>query len=839
MLNRHKNWLVHKQTACGKDFSNPFMVDNLPKIVGFSTHLASLVKSWLVQDQTVLALASPKANELTIPEQTATGKGTSNPFMAGESTTQSLNTNVMFDSGCSKHMTGNKALLTDYQDIDGGFVAFGGSTRGGKITATKSETEFKNREIDEFCRQKGIKREYSVARTPQQNGVAERKNRTLIEAARTMLADSLLPTVFWAEAVNTACYKELHASDAVRKEFEAQCDSQEKITRASSTNSFNTVSTPVNTTSASRTFSPVGPSFVPFVWSLLAMPMMIMTWNHHILLNAYQEGFRGLISTTLTFTIVSPIPTTRVHTTHPKAQIIGDLKSAVQTRGMAKKNSREHAMISYIQKQSIYKSQRFLETLIYLFSYLNMNHKDISSRLMMTASTLMETNKALTKDDDSEDVDVHLYRFQVQPKVSHLNTVKRIFRYLKGQPKLGLWYPKDSPLILEAFSDSDYAGASLDMKSTTRGCQFLGSRTSTARTSANREVELTGIIDGQAKSITKAYLKRHLKLEDNGGVTTLPNSEIFEQLALMGVDIPLFPTMLTAPELSPSRIKSLPSLSPLHTQVSTPSTSQLPNTQPIPNAEEAVPMPHESPLHSVYSLGCDEGSLSLNKLIDLCTSLSKKVEARRRARIVVLEDEDAPEDSSKQGRKISNINEDPNISLVQDGGMTWFQDADAEIKEKNITTAAKNLVYIRRSSKKKKDKGKGIMTEPKLEKETKKQLEQEEASDPAVLRYHALQNRPYSIAEDQNQSFVPMDSKDKEKGSKKKAGGSRKKTLARKIAGEKQSKEGAKRQKTKYEKEKEELKAYLDLVLREEFAIEIESLGTKYPIVDWKTHVLT
>ncbi|GKF41123.1 ribonuclease H-like domain-containing protein, partial [Tanacetum coccineum] len=53
---------------------------------------------------------------------------------------------------------------------------------------------------------KGIKREFSVARTPQQNGVAERKNRTLIEAARTMLADSKLPTTFWAEAVNTACY---------------------------------------------------------------------------------------------------------------------------------------------------------------------------------------------------------------------------------------------------------------------------------------------------------------------------------------------------------------------------------------------------------------------------------------------------------------------------------------------------------------------------------------------------------------------------------------------------------------------------------------------------------
>ncbi|GKD83141.1 hypothetical protein Tco_1349980, partial [Tanacetum coccineum] len=106
----------------------------------------------------------------------------------------------------------------------------------------------------------------------------------------------------------------------------------------------------------------------------------------------------------------------------------------------------------------------------------------------------METNKALAKYEEGEDVDVHLYRslmyltssrlnimfsvcaclrFQVQPKVSHLNAVKRIFRYLKGRPKLGLWYPKDSPFILKSFSDNDYAGASLDGKSTTGGCQFL------------------------------------------------------------------------------------------------------------------------------------------------------------------------------------------------------------------------------------------------------------------------------------------------------------------------------------------------------------------------------
>ncbi|GJZ83855.1 uncharacterized mitochondrial protein-like protein [Tanacetum coccineum] len=111
-----------------------------------------------------------------------------------------------------------------------------------------------------------------------------------------------------------------------------------------------------------------------------------------------------------------------------------------------------------------------------------------------TASTPIETNKALLKDEEAKDVDVHLYRsmirslmyltssrpdimfvicacarFQVTPKVSHLHVVKRIFRYLRGQPKFGLWYPRDSPFDLEACSDSDYAGASLDRKSTIGG----------------------------------------------------------------------------------------------------------------------------------------------------------------------------------------------------------------------------------------------------------------------------------------------------------------------------------------------------------------------------------
>nr|GFA94322.1 copia protein [Tanacetum cinerariifolium] len=84
-----------------------------------------------------------------------------------------------------------------------------------------------------------------------------------------------------------------------------------------------------------------------------------------------------------------------------------------------------------------------------------------------SASTPIDAEKPLLKDSDGEDVDVHTYRSII---------VKRIFRYLKGKPYLGLWYPKDSPFDLVAYSDSDYAGASLDRKSTTEGCQFFGCR---------------------------------------------------------------------------------------------------------------------------------------------------------------------------------------------------------------------------------------------------------------------------------------------------------------------------------------------------------------------------
>ncbi|GJZ21652.1 putative ribonuclease H-like domain-containing protein [Tanacetum coccineum] len=154
---------------------------------------------------------------------------------------QNLKDKGVIDSGCSRHMTGNRSYLTDYEEINGGFIAFGDFKltdeshvllkvprkdnmysvdlknvvpQGGLTClfakATPDESNLWHRRLGHVnfktMNKLGIKREFSVARTPQQNGVAERKNKTLIEAARTMLADSKLPTTFWAKAVNTACY---------------------------------------------------------------------------------------------------------------------------------------------------------------------------------------------------------------------------------------------------------------------------------------------------------------------------------------------------------------------------------------------------------------------------------------------------------------------------------------------------------------------------------------------------------------------------------------------------------------------------------------------------------
>ncbi|GJU35806.1 hypothetical protein Tco_1184160 [Tanacetum coccineum] len=259
--------------------------------------------------------------------------------------------------------------------------------------------------------------------------------------------------------------------------------------------------------------------------------------------------------------------------------------------------------------------------------------------------------------------------------------------------------------------------------------------TATTSTNVTGEIELTASIDGQAKTIIEASLRRHLKLEDNGGITSLPNTQIFDQLALMGS-----------------------------------STSLLPFIETTPTAEEPALMPHESPLQSVHSLGHDEGSVSLNELMALLIKRVKKLEkqvktgkARRRKKIVLSEDEAVEEDSSKQGRSlIEELDMDADFSLVPPH--------DAEIQEKISDDT--EVLLEEEDVKKKKDKGKAIVIEDEsVQKKSKKQVQEERLGYEEAIRlqeqideeekkkglqemakiakqlYHALQNRQISIAE--------------------------------------------------------------------------------------------
>ncbi|GKB62763.1 hypothetical protein Tco_0918949 [Tanacetum coccineum] len=418
-----------------------------------------------------------------------------------------------------------------------------------------------------------------------------------------------------------------------------------------------------------------------------------------------------------------------------------------------------------------------------------------------------------------------------------------------------------------------------------------------------------------------------------------------------GQEVTLFPTMIdvSEPSTSPSRITSSPSHSPkpspepstahspehttaAPTQLSPtqPSPTQPSPTQPSTEAEHHFPTPHDSPLYVVHSHGHDEGSLTLNELTNLVTKLSERIgvleddlrktkktyssaftklilrvkklearvkigKARKRAKVVLSEDdEDVEDDSSKQGRKLSDAEVPLNTA------------------EENISIAGRTVTYRRRSEEQRtrKDKGKAIMTESEPKKKSKKELEQERLSfaeairleeqmneeqraqiardeeiarqwdkeerqramskakstkkidwnDPSVIRYHAQKMKPktksqarrnmikylknqgnYKISDfkgmsyneirpifekvwDFNQPIEPM-----EHG---KSGAKRKKSLPRK-------RRTVKRQKLEEDAEKEELKGFLDIILREEFAEDVESLSTKYPIVDWKTYTLT
>nr|GFA24030.1 uncharacterized mitochondrial protein AtMg00810-like [Tanacetum cinerariifolium] len=203
---------------------------------------------------------------------------------------------------------------------------------------------------------------------------------------------------------------------------------------------------------------------------------------------------------------VRPIPITRIHKDHPTSRIINDLSSTTQTRRFEDPKNPDKvykvvkALYRLHQAPRAWSTSKAKKDGIFISQdkYVAEILRKFGLSEGKSASIPIDAEKPLLKDSDGKDIDVHTYRsmigslmyltssrpditfavcacarFQVTLKVSYLNAVKRIFKYLKGKPYLGLWYPKDSPFDLVAYSDSDYTGASLDRKSTTGGCQFL------------------------------------------------------------------------------------------------------------------------------------------------------------------------------------------------------------------------------------------------------------------------------------------------------------------------------------------------------------------------------
>nr|GEV20519.1 hypothetical protein [Tanacetum cinerariifolium] len=440
---------------------------------------------------------------------------------------------------------------------------------------------------------KGIKREFSVARTTQQNRVAERKNRTLIEAARTMLADSLLPIPFWVEAVNAACYvknrafrvfnsrtrivqETLHINflknktnvartgpkwlsdiDTLTKSMNyqpvvagnqpnnhAENEKDVYVLQVAVISQRNMIKrlkemigervfapitaagpNPTNSTNSLNTASPSDTAICPnfkivrkssFVDPFKYPDHLDMPEVENIVYLDDEEavGAEADFSNLETNISIGPIPTTRGHTQEegidydevfaPVARIesiqlflvyasfigfedpnypdrVYKLVKALYGLHQAprawyeilanyllengfQRGKIDHTLFIKKQKGDILLVQVYVDDIIFgstnkeLCKAFEKLMKDKFQMNVKSASTLIETEKPLLKDPDGEDVDVHIYR------------------YVKGKPYLGLWYPKAFPFNMVAYSDSDYAGASLDRKSTTGGCQFLGCR---------------------------------------------------------------------------------------------------------------------------------------------------------------------------------------------------------------------------------------------------------------------------------------------------------------------------------------------------------------------------
>nr|GEW23888.1 hypothetical protein [Tanacetum cinerariifolium] len=195
---------------------------------------------------------------------------------------------------------------------------------------------------------------------------------------------------------------------------------------------------------------------------------------------------------------------------------------------------------------------------------------DFSS--VRTDSTPIETQKPLVKDKEAADVDVHLYRSMIG-SFMYLTASRPDIMYLKGQPKLGLWYPRDSSFNLEAYSDSDFTGANLDKKSTTRG-------------------------RGDDSLVWAATIASLDAQQDSSNIAKTQSMATLNEPNPQGESSSSGHTIRTRED----RMKH-----------------EFELTNPI------LQIPHDLPLSGGYTPRSDDGSMTLNELMDLCTTLSQKV----------------------------------------------------------------------------------------------------------------------------------------------------------------------------------------------------------------------
>ncbi|GJR44611.1 putative ribonuclease H-like domain-containing protein [Tanacetum coccineum] len=337
--------------------------------------------------------ARPKA---VVSAAKGNGENTGNPQYT-------LQDQGIFDSGCSRHMTGNKSFLTDYQEIDGGFIAFRGSPKGGKITRKGKITGNKSFLEDTKCLVlspdfKLLDESQVLLKVPRQNNMYSFDIKNVVPSRgsgpdRLFYIDLLTNSMNY-EPVTIGNQTNRNAEDAVADDAgkktnekptnKGERNGQEKKGGASNKEGDQNV---VSTVSPS--VSAVGQSFDnadDFPTNLL-MPDLEDTadlLNTGIFNGAYDdedEGAKAGLNNLETTMNVSLIPTTRIHNDHPKDQIIGDINSATQTKRMTK-ISEEHALVSYINKQR------------------RTNHKDYQNCLFAHFLSQKEPKKVIQALDD-------------------------------------------------------------------------------------------------------------------------------------------------------------------------------------------------------------------------------------------------------------------------------------------------------------------------------------------------------------------------------------------------------------------------------------------------------